>query len=145
MLHRMKRFQRFVGLTDASGIPVQSMHDGVNKTGEIDKKNQKNIYRYDNINRLKETDEYDAAGTLRTTDTIEYRDDQQQVPQLGADRNRHSQRFYRTINEVPTIILIGSVTEKLVRNAPCSVLVVKLPKGVQTPVHADVEMATGPA
>jgi putative membrane protein len=28
---------------------------------------------------------------------------------FAADRNRHSQRFYRIINEVPTILLIGIV------------------------------------
>ncbi len=28
---------------------------------------------------------------------------------FAADRNRHSQKFYRVINEVPTIILIGIV------------------------------------
>jgi len=28
---------------------------------------------------------------------------------FGADRNAHSQKFYRIINEVPTILLIGIV------------------------------------
>jgi putative membrane protein len=28
---------------------------------------------------------------------------------FGADRNRHSQKFYRIINEVPTILMIGIV------------------------------------
>jgi putative membrane protein len=28
---------------------------------------------------------------------------------FGADRNQHSQRFYRIINEVPTILLVGIV------------------------------------
>ena len=28
---------------------------------------------------------------------------------LAADRNRHSQKFYRVINEVPTILMIGIV------------------------------------
>jgi putative membrane protein len=31
------------------------------------------------------------------------------VKDFGADRNLHSQRFYRIINEVPTILMIGIV------------------------------------
>jgi putative membrane protein len=31
------------------------------------------------------------------------------VHDLAADRNRHSQKFYRIINEVPTILMIGIV------------------------------------
>ena len=31
------------------------------------------------------------------------------VKDFGAGRNRHSQRFYRIINEVPTILMIGIV------------------------------------
>jgi len=31
------------------------------------------------------------------------------VKAFGADRNRHSQRFYRVINEIPTIIMIAIV------------------------------------
>jgi putative membrane protein len=31
------------------------------------------------------------------------------VRDFAADRNQHSQRFYRIINEVPTIIMIGAV------------------------------------
>ena len=31
------------------------------------------------------------------------------VRDFAADRNRHSQRFYRIINEVPTILMIGIV------------------------------------
>src|SRR5450755_4363529 len=31
------------------------------------------------------------------------------VKDFGADRNPHSQRFYRIINEVPTILMIGIV------------------------------------
>jgi hypothetical protein len=42
-------------------------------------------------------------------------------------------------------LLMGSVAEKVMRNAPCSVLVVKLPKGIPVPVKAEVEVATGPA
>ena len=34
---------------------------------------------------------------------------------FGADRNRHSQRFYRIINEVPTILLIGIVILAVVK------------------------------
>ncbi len=37
------------------------------------------------------------------------------VREFGADRNRHSQRFYRIINEVPTAILIGSVILAVVK------------------------------
>jgi nucleotide-binding universal stress UspA family protein len=36
-------------------------------------------------------------------------------------------------------LLMGSVAEKVLRDAPCSVLVVKLPKGLSTP-KADVEI-----
>ncbi len=31
------------------------------------------------------------------------------VRDFGADRNRHSQKFYRIINEVPTVLMIGIV------------------------------------
>ena len=31
------------------------------------------------------------------------------VKDFAADRNRHSQKFYRIINEVPTILMIGIV------------------------------------
>src|ERR1700694_156517 len=31
------------------------------------------------------------------------------VRECGADQNRHSQKFYRVINEVPTILMIGIV------------------------------------
>jgi putative membrane protein len=31
------------------------------------------------------------------------------VRDFAADRNRHSQRFYRIINEVPTLLMIGAV------------------------------------
>jgi putative membrane protein len=37
------------------------------------------------------------------------------VREFGTDRNRHSQRFYRIINEVPTVILIGSVILAVVK------------------------------
>jgi putative membrane protein len=31
------------------------------------------------------------------------------VRDFGADQNRHSQKFYRIINEVPTVLMIGIV------------------------------------
>jgi len=31
------------------------------------------------------------------------------VKAFAADRNRHSQKFYRIINEIPTILMIGIV------------------------------------
>jgi putative membrane protein len=31
------------------------------------------------------------------------------VRDFAADRNRHTQRFYRIINEVPTLLMIGIV------------------------------------
>jgi protoporphyrinogen IX oxidase len=31
------------------------------------------------------------------------------VKDFGSDRNRHSQKFYRLINEVPTLLMIGIV------------------------------------
>lgn len=42
-------------------------------------------------------------------------------------------------------LLLGSVAEKVMREAPCSVLVVKLPKGPPPAVKPDVEMASSPA
>src|SRR5262249_37151211 len=42
-------------------------------------------------------------------------------------------------------LLMGSVAEKVMRDAPCSVLVVKLPKGIAVPERADVAVATSPA
>lgn len=42
-------------------------------------------------------------------------------------------------------LLMGSVAEKVMRDAPCSVLVVKLPKGIQVPATGDVEIAFHPA
>jgi putative membrane protein len=37
------------------------------------------------------------------------------VRDFAADRNRHSQKFYRIINEVPTILMIGIVILALVK------------------------------
>jgi putative membrane protein len=34
---------------------------------------------------------------------------------FGADRNQHSQKFYRIINEVPTVLLIGIVILAVVK------------------------------
>jgi nucleotide-binding universal stress UspA family protein len=42
-------------------------------------------------------------------------------------------------------LLMGSVAEKVMRDAHCSVLVVKLPKGIQVPARGDVEVAASPA
>ena len=42
-------------------------------------------------------------------------------------------------------LLLGSVAEKVMRDAPCSVMVVKLPKGIPSPQSADVEVAGSPA
>ena len=41
-------------------------------------------------------------------------------------------------------LLMGSVAEKVMREAPCSVLVVKLPKGITVPAKGDFEVAIGP-
>jgi protoporphyrinogen IX oxidase len=37
------------------------------------------------------------------------------VREFGADRNRRSQKFYRIINEVPTILMIGIVILAVVK------------------------------
>jgi protoporphyrinogen IX oxidase len=37
------------------------------------------------------------------------------VKDFDADRNRHSQRFYRLINEVPTVLMIGIVILVIVK------------------------------
>jgi nucleotide-binding universal stress UspA family protein len=42
-------------------------------------------------------------------------------------------------------LLMGSVAEKVMREARCSVLVVKLPKGVPVAARNDVEVALSPA
>ena len=42
-------------------------------------------------------------------------------------------------------LLLGSVAEKVLRDAACSVLVVKLPKGIPATERGDVEVATSPA
>lgn len=42
-------------------------------------------------------------------------------------------------------LLMGSVAEKVMREARCSVLVVKLPKGVPVTSRSDVEVAASPA
>jgi nucleotide-binding universal stress UspA family protein len=42
-------------------------------------------------------------------------------------------------------LLLGSVAEKVMRDAPCSVLVVKLPKGLPVTEKPDVALATSPA
>lgn len=41
-------------------------------------------------------------------------------------------------------LLMGSVAEKVMREAPCSVLVVKLPRGIPQSVRPDIEMAAKP-
>ena len=42
-------------------------------------------------------------------------------------------------------LLMGSVAEKVMREAACSVLVVKLPKGIPVPERGDVAVAISPA
>ncbi len=42
-------------------------------------------------------------------------------------------------------LLVGSVAEKVMRDAPCSTLVVKLPKGVPVTDKGDVQVAVSPA
>jgi nucleotide-binding universal stress UspA family protein len=42
-------------------------------------------------------------------------------------------------------LLMGSVAERVLREASCSVLVVKLPKGIPSIEQGDVEVATSPA
>jgi nucleotide-binding universal stress UspA family protein len=42
-------------------------------------------------------------------------------------------------------LLMGSVAEKVMREAPCSVLVVKLPRGIPVIEKPDVAMAVSPA
>jgi nucleotide-binding universal stress UspA family protein len=42
-------------------------------------------------------------------------------------------------------LLMGSVAEKVLREAPCSVLVVKLPKGIPVTERRKVEVALSPA
>jgi hypothetical protein len=42
-------------------------------------------------------------------------------------------------------LLMGSVAEKVMREAHCSVLVVKLPKGIPVTEKGDVEMELTPA
>lgn len=37
------------------------------------------------------------------------------VKAFGADQNRHSERFYRIINEVPTVLMIGIVILAVVK------------------------------
>ncbi|HEX3483421.1 MAG TPA: protoporphyrinogen oxidase HemJ [Micropepsaceae bacterium] len=37
------------------------------------------------------------------------------VRHFGVDRNRHSQRFYRIINELPTVLMIGIVLLAVVK------------------------------
>lgn len=41
-------------------------------------------------------------------------------------------------------LLMGSVAEKVLRESPCSVLVVKLPRGVQVDTPPDVALAVSP-
>ena len=41
-------------------------------------------------------------------------------------------------------LLLGSVAEKVLRDAPCSVLVAKLPRGIPTAQKADIEVAASP-
>jgi nucleotide-binding universal stress UspA family protein len=41
-------------------------------------------------------------------------------------------------------LLMGSVAEKVMREAPCSVLVVKLPKGIQVPERKSARLALSP-
>ena len=42
-------------------------------------------------------------------------------------------------------LLLGSVAEKVLRDASCSVLVVKLPKGIPAVERGDVQVAVSPA
>jgi nucleotide-binding universal stress UspA family protein len=42
-------------------------------------------------------------------------------------------------------LLMGSVAEKVMRDAPCSVLVVKLPKGIAVPERPEPVVAMSPA
>ena len=42
-------------------------------------------------------------------------------------------------------LLMGSVTEKVMRESPCSVMVVKLPRGITLPEKSDVAVVASPA
>ena len=42
-------------------------------------------------------------------------------------------------------LLMGSVAEKVMRESPCSVLVVKLPRAITVPERGDVAVVTSPA
>ena len=42
-------------------------------------------------------------------------------------------------------LLMGSVAEKVMRESPCSVLVVKLPKAITVPVKSDIAFVASPA
>src|SRR5205807_10460837 len=42
-------------------------------------------------------------------------------------------------------LLMGSVAEKVLRDAPCSVLVVKVLQAVKSPEHSDVAFVASPA
>ena len=42
-------------------------------------------------------------------------------------------------------LLMGSVAEKVLRDSPCSVLVVKLPRGITVPEKSEVSAAASPA
>jgi nucleotide-binding universal stress UspA family protein len=42
-------------------------------------------------------------------------------------------------------LLMGSVAEKVMRESPCSVLVVKLPRGITVPERSDVAIVANPA
>jgi putative membrane protein len=37
------------------------------------------------------------------------------VREFATDRNRHSQQFYRVLNEIPTILMIGIVILAVVK------------------------------
>jgi RHS repeat-associated protein len=70
-------------VTDASGHQEVLTYDGVNLRSDTDRNLNTTTFNYDVLNRLKETDEFDASGTLQVTTTNTYRDAHNQVVQDG--------------------------------------------------------------
>ena len=74
---------RPVVVTDPYQNTIVSIYNGVNLLSQTDQNKNETFYHYDVDNRLIETDEYDAFGTLQATTKVEYLDAENQVIQVG--------------------------------------------------------------
>ena len=86
---------RLILLTDALGYTVQSSYDGMNKISEIDKNGNLTKYTYDDINRLRLTEEFGSTrgSTPISTMSVDFDDSRNQVVHTDRRQIKTVQQF----------------------------------------------------